>query len=84
MNQQQVTITMPNNHGANTLGVALYNSDAIADPHPDYWYDVLVEKWTASDPMPVLLQPMGSDHNLISGPDQFVYNPSDQKIYVSN
>lgn len=84
MNKQSVTITLPNSDGANINGIATYSSNAIADPHPDYWYDLLLDKWIVSTSSPVFMQHMGNDVDLITGPDQYVYNPTTQKIHASN
>lgn len=84
MNKQLVTITMPNSDGDNANGIATWSSDAIADPHPDNWYDLILDKWLSGASSPLFMQHMGNDPDNITGPNQYVYVPATQKIHVSS
>jgi hypothetical protein len=83
LNHQSETLTLGTADGDNANGVATQSTAALS-PYPVNWYDAIVDKYPAGQTVPVFMQHMGNDVDLIDGYDQFVHDSVTHKIHLSN
>lgn len=68
--------------GTNANGVVLKKSGVFSDK-PENWFDIILQRMASGNEVPIFMQHMGIDKDDITKPNQYVYDLTENRVYVS-